>query len=152
MEQQKEYRINNSIIKVVFGNIIDSLAEVIVSSDDCNITMGGGVSMAIGQKEGTDAIRLDIKKKVPADIGDVVVSTAGTLPQKNVFHVITIGYNGLNHVNLSKGISKDDIHKYIIGHSIDKCFLLLHAMDMTSSIMTMWSMINQRQKSRTERC
>lgn len=152
MEQQKEYRINNSIIKVVFGNILDILAEVIVSSDDCNITMGGGVSMAIGQKEGTDAIRLDIKKKVPADIGDVVVSTAGTLPQKNVFHVITIGYNGLNHVNLSKGISKDDIYKYIIGHSIDKCFLLLHAMDMTSSIMTMWSMINQRQKSRTERC
>lgn len=132
MEQEKEYRINNSTIKVFFGNILDSQAEVIVSSDDCNITMGGGVSMAIRQKEGTDAIRLDVKKKIPADIGDVVVSTAGTLPQKNVFHVITIGYNGLNHVNLSEGISKDDVHKYIIGHSIDKCFQLLHTMDMTS--------------------
>lgn len=132
MEQSKEYRINNSTIKIVFGNILDSQAEVIVSSDDCNITMGGGVSMAIRQKEGTDTIRLDVKKKIPADIGDVVVSTAGTLPQKNVFHVITIGYNGLNHVNLSEGISKDDVHKYIIGHSIDKCFQLLHTMDMTS--------------------
>ena len=132
MEQQKEYRINNSTIKIIFGNILDSHAEVIVSSDDCYITMGGGVSMAIRQKEGTDTIRLDVKKKVPADIGDVVVSTAGTLPQKNIFHVITIGYNGLNHENLSEGISKDDVHKYIIGHSIDKCFLLLHAMDMTS--------------------
>jgi len=132
MEQQKEYRINNSTIKIIFGNILDSHSEVIVSSDDCYITMGGGVSMAIRQKEGTDAIRFDVKKKVPADIGDVVVSTAGTLPQKNIFHVITIGYNGLNHANLSEGISKDDVHKYIIGHSIDKCFLLLHAMDMTS--------------------
>lgn len=132
MEQEKEYHINNSIIKVIFGNILDSQADVIVSSDDCNITMGGGVSMAIRQKEGTDAINLDVKKKVPADIGDVVVSTAGTLPQKNIFHVITIGYNGLNHVNLSEGISKDDVHKYFIGHSINKCFLLLHAMDMTS--------------------
>ena len=41
MEQSKEYRINNSTIKIVFGNILDSQAEVIVSSDDCNITMGG---------------------------------------------------------------------------------------------------------------
>ena len=130
--QGKEYHINNSTIKVVFGNILDSHAEVIVSSDDCYITMGGGVSMAIWQKEGTDAIKLDVRKKIPADIGDVVVSTAGTLPQKNIFHVITIGYNGLSHTNLSEGISKDDVHKYIIGHSIDKCFLLLHAMDMTS--------------------
>jgi O-acetyl-ADP-ribose deacetylase (regulator of RNase III) len=132
MELPKEYRINNSTIKVIFGNILDSQAEVIVSSDDCNITMGGGVSLAIRQKEGTDAIRDDVKKKVPADIGDVVVSTAGTLPQKNIFHVITISYNKLSQSIISEEISKDDIHQYIIGHSIDKCFLLLHAMDMTS--------------------
>ena len=132
MEQGKEYHINNSTIKVIFGNILDSQTEVIVSSDDCNITMGGGVSMAIRQKEGTDAIRLDVMKKIPADIGDVIVSTAGTLPQKNIFHVITIGYNRLSQSNTPVEISKDDIHQYIIGHSIDKCFLLLHAMDITS--------------------
>lgn len=128
----KEYHINNSTIKIIFGNILNSQAEVIVSSDDCNITMGGGVSMAIRQKEGTDAIRLDVKKKIPADVGDVIVTTAGTLLQKNIFHVITIGYNKLSRSNTPEEISKDDIHKYIIGHSIDKCFLLLHAMDMTS--------------------
>ena len=88
--------------------------------------------MAIRQKEGTNAIMLDVGKKIPADIGDVVVSTAGTLPQKNIFHVITIGYNKLSQPNMSEEISKDDIHQYIIGHSIDKCFLLLHAMDMKS--------------------
>lgn len=132
MEQSKEYRINNSTVKVIFGNILDSQAEVIVSSDDCNISMGGGVSMAIRHKEGTDAIRTDVKKKIPADIGDVIVSTAGTLPQKNIFHVITIDYNGLSQSNTLEEISKDDIHQYIIGHSIDKCFLLLHAMEMTS--------------------
>ena len=130
--QGKEYHINNSIIKVVFGNILDSHAEVIVSSDDCNITMGGGLSLAIRQKEGTDAIKLDVKKKIPADIGDVVVSTAGTLQQKNIFHVITIDYKNSSQSNKPGAISKDDIHQYIIGHSIDKCFLLLHAMDMTS--------------------
>ena len=40
MEQGKEYRINNSTIKVIFGNIVDSKAEVILSNDDCDITMG----------------------------------------------------------------------------------------------------------------
>lgn len=132
IQQCKEYHINNSIIKIIFGNLLDSQAEVIVSSDDSNITMGGGVSMAIRRKEGTGAIRLDVSKKTPADIGDVVVSSAGTLPQKNIFHVITIDYGGLGHSDTQTEISKDDIHQYIIGHSIDKCFLLLHAMDMKS--------------------
>ena len=76
IQQCKEYHINNSIIKIIFGNLLDSQAEVIVNSDDSNITMGGGVSMAIRRKEGTGAIRLDVSKKTPAEIGDVVVSSA----------------------------------------------------------------------------
>ena len=132
MEQIKEYHINNSTIKIIFGNIVDSQAEVIVSSDDSNISMGGGVSMAIRRKEGTGAIQLDVKKKIPAEIGDVVVSTAGTLPQKCIFHVITIDYNSINQSNIPGVVTKEDIHKYIIGHSIDKCFLLLQAMDLKS--------------------
>lgn len=132
MEQSKEYHINNSTIKIIFGNILDSDSEVIVSSDDANISMGGGVSWAIRQKEGTNAICLDVKKKVPAEIGDVVVSTAGTLSQKCLFHVITIDYKSLDQTIIPGVISKDDIHQYIIGHSIDKCFQLLHVMDLTS--------------------
>lgn len=130
MEQREVYHINNSTIKIIFGDILDSSAEVIVSSDDCYITMGGGVSKAIRQREGTEAIRLDVKKKVPADIGDVVVSTAGTLPQKNIFHVITIGRQTLKQSHVTEVISEEDIHSYIIGHSIDKCFLILYAMDL----------------------
>ncbi|MBR5102139.1 MAG: macro domain-containing protein, partial [Muribaculaceae bacterium] len=129
MEQGKEYFVNNSTIKIIFGNILDSQAEVIVSSDDSNITMGGGVSYAIKMKEGTNAILMDVKKKTPAEIGDVVVSTAGTLPQKNIFHIITLDFNSLNPYG---SISREDIQQYIIGHSIDKCFMLLHAMDITS--------------------
>jgi O-acetyl-ADP-ribose deacetylase (regulator of RNase III) len=132
IQQCKEYHINNSTIKIIFGNLLDSQAEVIVSSDDCYITMGGGVSMAIRCKESTGAIQLDVRKRTPAVIGDVVVSTAGTLQQKNIFHVITIDYKSISQTDIPEAITKDDIHKYIIGHSIDKCFLLLHAMDMTS--------------------
>ena len=71
----------------------------------------------------------DIKR---LEIGDVVVSTAGTLPQKFIFHVITIDYNSINQSNIPVAVSKEDIHQYIIGHSIDKCFLLLQAMDLKS--------------------
>lgn len=132
MEQVKEYHINNSTIKIIFGNIVKSKAEIIVSSDDCYISMGGGVSMAIALQEGTGAIKRDIKNKVPADIGDVVISTAGTLSQKYIFHAITIGSFGSKRPPVPTLVSKEDVHQYIIGHSIDKCFLLMHAMDLNS--------------------
>lgn len=132
METSKEYHINNSSIKVTFGNILDSQADVIVSSDDSKVSMGGGVSHAILKKEGTEAILQDVKKRVPAEIGDVIVSTAGTLPQKNIFHIITIDRRSLDRSKKVETVSKEDIHRYIIGHSIDKCFSLLHALDLKS--------------------
>ena len=132
MEQYKEYHINNSTIRIIFGNIVDSHAEVIVSSDDGYISMGGGVSRAIALQEGTGAINRDVMNKVPADIGDVVVSTAGTLPQKYIFHAITIGTISPKQSSAPSLVSKEDVHQYIIGHSIDKCFLLMHAMDLNS--------------------
>lgn len=132
MEQIKEYHINNSTIKIIFGNIVDSQAEVIVSSDDSHITMGGGVSKAIKRKEGTGAIQFDVESKIPAGIGDVVVTTAGTLLQKYIYHAITIGSMKSERISGSTIVSKEDIHQYILEHSIDKCFQLLHAMDLTT--------------------
>lgn len=132
MEHIKEYHINNSTIRLIFGNILDSRADVIVSSDDAHISMGGGVSMAIDRQEGTGAIRRDVAKIIPADIGDVVVSTAGTLPQKYIFHIITVDRTSIRQLSAPDIVSKDDIQQYILGHSIDKCFQLLHSMDITS--------------------
>ena len=130
MEQQKEYRINNSNIKIIFGNILDSVAEVIVNSSGSKMTMGGGLTRAI-REAGGDVIREDAQTKLPVYIGDAVVTTAGRLRQRYVFHCITIDKSA-DHSNTPEGISRDDIHQYIIGHSIDKCFLLLHAMELKS--------------------
>lgn len=88
--------------------------------------------MAIRHKEGSNAIQSDTKKYVPAEIGDVVVSTAGSLPQKNIFHIITIDYMDIDYESIKGFLTKDDIYHYIIGHSIDRCFQLLHAMNMRS--------------------
>lgn len=130
MEKSKEYHINNSTIRIVFGNILDSQAEVIVNSSGSKMTMSGGLTKAIRQAGG-DVIRDDAQRKLPVNVGDVVVTTAGRLRQKYVFHCITID-KSLDHSNTPNWISNDDIHQYILGHSIDKCFQLLQAMELKS--------------------
>jgi O-acetyl-ADP-ribose deacetylase (regulator of RNase III) len=52
--------------------------------------MGGGVSAAIRMAAGS-ALALDAAKAVPREAGDVVVTTAGALAARYVFHVVTIG-------------------------------------------------------------
>ena len=130
MQQTKEYHINNSTITIGFGNILDSQTEVIVNSSGSKMTMGGGLTKAI-REAGGEVIREDAQTKLPVNIGDAIVTTAGRLRQKYVFHCITIDKSA-DHSNTPEGISKDDIHQYIIGHSIDKCFQLLHAMELKS--------------------
>lgn len=130
MEQEKEYRINNSTIKIIFGNILDSKAEVIVNSSGSKMTMGGGLTRAI-REAGGDVIREDAQAKLPVNIGDAVVTTAGRLKQKYIFHCITID-KSFDHSNTPEGVSDNDIHQYIIGHSIDKCFQLIQVMGITS--------------------
>ena len=132
MTQVKEYHINNSTIRIFFGDILETPAEVIVSSDDTDVSMGGGVSGTIRRAEGTDAIYRDTMKNTPAEIGDVVVSTAGTLPQKYLFHVITCDFANYGRSKFSESVSKEEVQQYVIGHSIDKCFSLLHALDLKS--------------------
>ena len=132
MNRQREYKFNNSLLKVIFGDIMDSRAEVIVSSDDTGISMAGGVSRVI-REAGGDMIRDDAQKKLPAQVGDVVVSTAGTLEyQKYVFHCLTLDYEHKFEVFEGKLTNSDEMNNYIIQHSIDKCFRLMQALDLHS--------------------
>ncbi|WP_083828070.1 macro domain-containing protein [Candidatus Frankia meridionalis] len=55
--------------------------------------MGGGVSAAIRAAAG-NALMLDAAKSVPCKVGDVVVTTAGALRARYIFHAITIGPDG----------------------------------------------------------
>ncbi len=124
---ERSYKYNNSEVTVRIGNILDTDAEVIVSSDDCFISMGGGVSKAIRQQEGTGAIERETRKMIPADIGDIVVSTAGTLPQKYIFHAITIGFT--NNSNI-KDLSMEEVQDYIISNSVTKCLSIMRYLNV----------------------
>ncbi|MFI7454921.1 macro domain-containing protein [Nonomuraea sp. NPDC049714] len=83
------YRIGSSLFHVGYGDLAESVAEVLVSSDDNYLTMGGGVSLALFVKAGEE-LRLHARKLLPLSLGDVGVTTAGKLPAKYVFHAVTI--------------------------------------------------------------
>lgn len=89
-DRESRYSLGDSTLAVLVGDITDSPASVIVSSDDYRLSMGGGVSAAIAAAGG-NSIRLDAAKKVPAEVGEVVVTSAGALPAQYIFHAITIG-------------------------------------------------------------
>lgn len=83
------YRIGKSSIQVIAGDITSSKAQVIVSSDGSNLSMGGGVSAAIHRAAGNDYAR-EVQKMTPRPLGDVVVTSAGKLPARYVMHVVTL--------------------------------------------------------------
>ena len=128
----RKYTYNNSTLTIVFGDILESKAEVIVSSDDTGVSMVGGISGAI-RRAGGDYIRDDAQKKLPAQVGDVIVSTAGNLPhQKYVFHCLSVNFEHKMEVFEGLRSNTDDMNNYILQHSVDKCFRLLQALDLHS--------------------
>lgn len=93
-----DYKINQTTFRVCYGDITKLEIGAVVSSDDNYLTMGGGVSMAIARAGGM-SVREDARKFVPLKIGEVAVTTAGTLPAKYVFHAVTIDYDKLVYPN-----------------------------------------------------
>ena len=124
---ERTYKINTSELTIRFGNILESEADVIVSSDDNSISMGGGVSGAILSKGGQEILK-DAHKKIPAELGDAIVTTAGDLPQKYVFHCVTLDYaNGERRAPDNPGLQQ-----LIVRRSVEKCLQLMALLDTES--------------------
>ncbi|NER20408.1 MAG: hypothetical protein F6J96_06740 [Symploca sp. SIO1C2] len=88
----EEFAIHNKLIKVYQGDITNLVVDVIVSSDDNYLTMGGGVSSRI-KNVGGNKIYRDARKLIPLTLGDVAITTSGELIAKKVFHGITIDFD-----------------------------------------------------------
>lgn len=117
---EKVYKFGKSSLTLRFGDITQTDTEVIVSSDDYYLSMGGGVSASI-LKAGGNEIALDAAKKVPAKLGDVVITTAGRLNSRFIFHAITIG----------KVVAKTE-PKDIVKSATIKCLDLLKTLSLNS--------------------
>lgn len=126
---ERIYHFKNSQIRVVFGDITQCSTEVIVSSDDSYLSMGGGVSGMIRKCAGTSIFN-DVKKHIPAKLGDVIVTGAGELVCKYIFHIVTIGTRQFSSNRNNQ--SDSNLKRYIIENSVNKCFRLLASLDLTS--------------------
>lgn len=132
MERERRvYKCNASNVTIIFGDITESKLDVIASSDDTLITMSGGVSKAI-LKKGGKQIQIDAQKQLPATVGDVVVSSAGEMSQKYIFHCLTIDDKYLQETWAGLVVSSEEKIEKIIRDTIRKSFTLLKALNLNS--------------------
>ena len=65
---ETSFGIGDSTVTLRAGNITDSRAEVLVSSDDTSLSMGGGVSQALRSAAG-EALLQEARKATPTRPG-----------------------------------------------------------------------------------
>src|SRR5262252_9246830 len=65
--------------------------DAVVSSDDTELSMGGGVSASIRELAGPEFER-EARARAPVEIGTVVVTGPGNLPVRYVMHAITVDW------------------------------------------------------------
>ena len=133
LKQQRKYQYNNSVLIVKFGDIVEAETDVIVDSDDYLLPMVDGLPAYLLEKGGPE-IKNDVNKQREAELGDVVVSTAGKLPHKFIFHCITVAPDSrFEQVDDSQQEEmRSEMEEYVIRHAITKCFRLLSALDLDS--------------------
>jgi serine/threonine protein kinase len=86
-----EYELpNGRRIIIVRGHIAGQEVDAVVSSDDDELSMDGGVSKAI-RRGGGEEIYEEARRLIPVRAGRAVVTTAGSLKARFVFHGVTLG-------------------------------------------------------------
>lgn len=78
------------LIKITRGDITDSEADAIVNAANNQLWMGAGVAGAIKRKGGQE-IEDEAVSKGPIQVGEAVVTTAGSLISKYVIHAAAMG-------------------------------------------------------------
>ena len=79
--------VNNSLIKIVQGDITDIVTDVIVNAANAQLILGGGVAGAIRRKGGPK-IQEECNKIGGTFVGGAVITTGGHLKAKNVIHAV----------------------------------------------------------------
>jgi O-acetyl-ADP-ribose deacetylase (regulator of RNase III)/ADP-ribose pyrophosphatase YjhB (NUDIX family) len=82
--------INNTIIKIILGDITELEVDAMVNAANNQLLMGGGVAGAI-KRNGGQVIEDEAVKKGPIPIGQAVATTAGKLKARYVIHAATMG-------------------------------------------------------------
>ncbi len=81
--------INRSTLRLDFYDITTLDVDVVVSSDDVELSMGGGVSRAI-LGAGGESVGREARALAPVPLGGVAVTSAGRMKAKRVFHAAVL--------------------------------------------------------------
>ena len=85
--------INGVTLALIRGNIVEVHADAIVNAANSGLRGGGGVDGAI-HRAGGPSIMEECRKIGGCPTGEAVVTTAGRLPAKYVFHAVGPIYSG----------------------------------------------------------
>jgi WD40 repeat protein/O-acetyl-ADP-ribose deacetylase (regulator of RNase III) len=109
-----EFLVADKLVRIYQGDITNLAADVIVSSDDTYLSMRGGVSRGIRRIGGEEIYRESQNFRISnaLSIGDVVVTSAGNLPAKKIFHGTVIDWQ--LELFPSKNIIQKVVHDCLI--------------------------------------
>jgi O-acetyl-ADP-ribose deacetylase (regulator of RNase III) len=132
MLDSKEYKINNSTVRVIYGDLLSSDAEVLVISGSIGLPMMGGLPQAVRERAG-ESVAIDASKHDDAKLGDVIVTCAGSLKNKYLYQAVTVTEYKMVLPHVDDNDEGDpQVYEYIISHAIGKSLRLLTTMDLTS--------------------
>jgi len=131
-----EVKINNSVLKLIQGDITEQETDAIVNAANEQLILGGGVAGAIRRKGGPK-IQEECNKIGGTHVGGAVITTGGNLKARYVIHAVgpRMGEGNedeklknatLNSLKLAdkhnlKSISFPAISTGIFGFPIDRC-------------------------------
>jgi hypothetical protein len=86
-----DFQILQTDFRVVYGDVIDLDADIVISTDDTFFSASSGVSSKIREKIGESIFRQEVRKhKLPVSVGSIIVTGAGDLKAKYICHVAAL--------------------------------------------------------------
>jgi serine/threonine protein kinase len=91
------------VLRILRGDLVEERADVIVSSEACDLGMNYGLALALHKAAG-EAVARETRRFAMVRPGRVVVTSAGDLPARFLFHGVTLGLIGDDWIEPSRDL------------------------------------------------
>jgi O-acetyl-ADP-ribose deacetylase len=107
-----EKQVGKSIIRIVQGDITERDTVAIVNAANNHLWMGSGVAGAIKAKGGV-IIEKEAMAQGPISVGEVVITSAGLLPNKYVIHAAGMGQDLTTNAELIREVTANVLKRCV---------------------------------------